>query len=360
MMSRWRWTPPSRSDGAAGLLLALLAGCAAAPQGADLVAFSCPEPCDLHATGWAGDTLIGDSAQPLLNDEGYDAVFSNLGHLDLGDAFVINAEAPITALTEPFHDPPGWHYNAFPEAAAALARFGVDAVGLSNNHVYDRGPDGLADTFEHTDAVGIAAFGAGMDIGQAREPLLIETGHGRLAVLAFHRGVPTVPDAGPDQPGALRYTSANLRAGRERALERGAAFVAAYVHWGANYSQVDGEQREAAERFAAEGYDLVVGHGSHMQQEIELIGHMPVLFSVGNFIFGTGGRFTEEFPGYGLLVRTFLGEDGFVGLGVRCLSTDNGEVRFRPRECAEAEAVEVLGGLHDQIEVVDGEGWIGW
>ncbi len=340
--------------------LLLLAGCSPVPGEPDFVGFDCSEPCDLHSTGWAGDTLLGDSAQRLLNDEGYDAPFEHLGHLALGDAFVINAEAPITELREPFHDPPGWHYNAFPQAAAALAEFGVDAIGLSNNHVYDRGPEGLADTIAHAEAAGIEAFGAGLTDTRAAEPLLIETGRGRLAVLAFNQGYSRVPDAGPSQPGALRYSRANLAAGRQLALERGAEHIAAFVHWGSNYSNVEAEQREVAERFANEGYDIVVGHGAHMQQEIEFIGEMAVFYSIGNFIFGTGGRFSEEFPGFALLPRTFLSDDGFVGLGVRCLFTDNSYVQFQPRECTEAEADDVLSALHPEIDIVDGEGWIGW
>ncbi len=360
MSCPWDSTPSSPTRAAGALLATLLVGCAGEAPVPVFVGFDADQTAELHVTAWAGDTLLGDSAQHLLNEEGYDAVFAQLGHLDLGDAFVVNAEAPITDLREPYYDPPGWHYNAFPPAAAALARFGVDAIGLSNNHVYDRGPDGIEDTLEHADAAGLAAFGAGLDGLRAGEPLIIETHHGRLAVLAFNKGFSKVPAAGPVQPGALTYSTANLRAGHALAVDRGADFVAAYVHWGNNYSDVKSEQREAAQRFADEGYDLVVGHGSHMQQPVELIGAMPVLFSVGNFIFGTGGRFTDEFPGYGLLVRTFLGEHGFEGLAVRCLSTNNALVAFVPRECEESEAQDVLGALHPGIEVVDGEGWIGW
>ena len=59
--------------------------------------------------------------------------------------------------------------------AGALAEVGFDALGLSNNHAYDRGPEGLADTIQHLRAVGIEPFGAGMDGEEAAAPLLVET-----------------------------------------------------------------------------------------------------------------------------------------------------------------------------------------
>ena len=355
-----RWTRHPLRAGLPALLVLTIAGCAPTLPDPDFVGFACPEPCSLHATAWAGDTLLGDSGQPLIDQQGWDAPFAHLDHLQLGDAFIVNAEAPITALTEPHNDPPGWHYNAFPDAAQALARFGVDAIGLANNHVYDRGPAGLEDTVEHARDAGMVAFGAGLDAGQAAEPLIIETLHGRLAVLAFGRGFSSVPEAERTSPGALRYSAENLRAGHDLALERGADVVAAFVHWGANYSHVDRSQRSAAQRFVDAGYDLVVGHGSHMQQEIAFIGEVPILYSLGNFIFGTGGRFTEEFPGFGLVARTFLDGDGVRGIAVRCIATDNGDVRFQPRACDPADAEDVLQGLHPAIDVIDGEGWIGW
>lgn len=358
MPSSWR---PSNACAFFALPALLLGGgCAPDLPDPDFVGFDCPEPCSHHSTAWGGDTMLGDSAQPLIDEQGWDAPFARLGDLPLGDVFIVNAEAPVTADTEPWHDPPGWHYNTHPEGAAALARFGVDALGLSNNHVYDRGPDGIEDTFAHAADLGLAAFGAGMDEGQAAEPLIVETPYGRMAVLAFSRSFNSVPAAGPNQPGAIRYTAGNLAAGYDLALERGADHVVAYVHWGNNYSLVDSNQREAAERFAAAGYDLVVGHGAHMQQEIDFLGPMPVLYSIGNFIFGTGGRFTDEFPGYAIVPRTYLGPDGIEGIGIRCLKTDNGDVRFQPMECPVDEAEEVLGALHHRIEVIDGEGWIGW
>src|ERR687888_2222432 len=61
-----------------------------------------------------------------------------------------------------------------PEAAlGSLDAIGVDAVGLANNHALDFGPDALSDTLRHLSEKGIAAAGAGRDLGHARRGVVV-------------------------------------------------------------------------------------------------------------------------------------------------------------------------------------------
>ena len=102
------------------------------------------------------------------------------------------------------------------------------------------------------------------------------------------------------------------------------------------------------------GYDLVIGHGPHVVQPVEVIDGVPVLYSLGNFVFGTSGRFTERFPGYGLVATVRL-EGGSIGaVEPRCILTDNERIAFQPRPCPETEAVTVLASLHPSLELSAG------
>ncbi len=76
-----------------------------------------------------------------------------------------------------------------------------------------------------------------------------------------------------------------------------------------------------------------------------------MLYSLGNFVFGTPGRFTDHFPGYGLIATTHLDGGGVDSIELRCILTDNDRVAFQPRVCPAAEAAAVLGGLHPAIVV---------
>lgn len=144
--------------------------------------------------------LFGDAAQPLLDRHGYDWAFANLaGSLEAGYS-IVNLEGPITTDAAPWDPDQRWSYNAQPAAAIALANAGVDAVGLANDHALDRGPHGIEDTVDTLAGFGIEVVGVGFD-AEAKQPLLIETPHGAVAVVGF----------GPDK-GFGRRTS-NQRAG---------------------------------------------------------------------------------------------------------------------------------------------------
>ena len=104
----------------------------------------------------------------------------------------------------------------------------------------------------------------------------------------------------------------------------------------------------------------MIGHGAHVQQEIEILDGVPVLYSLGNFVFGTPGRFSAAFPGYGLIATSHLGAGGFSALTLRCILTDNDAVRFQPRPCSEAVSARVLPALHPELELDGAEGTLRW
>ncbi len=265
---------------------------------------------------------------------------------------IANLEGPLTERTEVYARRGRWSYNAQPRAAAALAEAGVTIAGLANNHAMDRGPLGLADTLAALARAGIAPLGAGPDREAALRPLLLPTAHGAVGVVALGDHYGLARTAGEEQPGGAAFAPCDVVETAARARSEGARWLVAFVHWGANYSEVRDRQRVLAGFFAESGYDLVVGHGPHVAQPIEVVDGMPVLHSLGNFVFGTPGRFSERFPGYGLVATTVLDGRGLVELRLRCLLVDNDRVAFRPRPCPEQEAHAVL---HPRMRVVGGE-----
>jgi poly-gamma-glutamate capsule biosynthesis protein CapA/YwtB (metallophosphatase superfamily) len=301
---------------------------------------------------WAGDVLLASSARRDLRRHGYDWPFTFLRPVLGADYLVANVEGPITERTEKYFADQRWSYNAAPSSAAALARAGFHAASLSNNHCFDRGAQGLADTINHLRAVGITPFGAGPDDVSAGEPLLIPTPHGQIAVIGIGERWNYGQVAASGTPGTIPLEEGTIRSARNRAHAAGARWVVAFVHWGKNYRPVTDEQRQHARHFAAAGYDLVIGAGAHTYQPIEIIDGMPVVYSLGNFVFGTRGRFTEEAPGYGLVVRSTFDARGLARLDVTCIKTDNRQIAHRPRPCGRAEARRVLSELGPEVAAV--------
>lgn len=308
---------------------------------------------------WAGDTLLADAAQPELDARGYDWPFARLQGALEADFTLVNLEGPITVEDRPFDPDQTWSYNAQPASADALATAGVDAASLANNHALDRGPEGLAATTAALDAASITGIGAGVT-AEAEAPLLIETPHGTVGVVALGEDYGPDRTATLDRAGSLVANAESIERGRGLALAAGARWVVGFIHWGANYAGVDTEQRRTAALFAEAGYDLVVGHGAHVAQEIEIIDGMPVVFSLGNFVFGTPGRYTDDAPGVSLLLTTTVDGDGIRAAQIRCLLTDNDEVTFQPRLCEPERAASVLGELHPDVEIDGDVGHLRW
>ena len=338
------------------LRIARLAPTATVVPAVALALIGCAAPSGTPDAGfeiaWGGDVLLGDAAQPALAEHGFAWPFERITALLDADYLVANAEGPITALTDPFFPDQEFSYNADPAAAIALAQAGFDAMSLSNNHALDRGPEGLRDTIEHLNDAGVTPFGAGAE-SEATAPHLVETPHGLLAIVGLGERWNYGAEATVAEPGTVSITAESVERAHELAVDAGARWTVAYVHWGENYSEITDGQRTAAHLFADAGYDLVIGHHPHVAQEVEIIEGMPVLYSLGNLVFGTPGRF-DAGEGYGLIATTRLSGGGAIETHLSCIVTDNEAVGFQPEPCTGAEAEGLFARLGPAVRA-DGD-----
>ena len=305
---------------------------------------------EAFSIAWLGDTLLGDAGQPLLDLYGLTWPAAHVPPPADADLVIANAEGPFTDHVEAFDPLQRWSYQAQPRTAGALAAIGIDAISLSNNHVMDRGPTGLFDTMTHARAAGLLTFGGGSTSEQARLPLMIKTDIGTIAVVGF------ADDSGlniarRDRPGIRQLSPKSIVEDIQLARRAGADRVVAHVQWGENYAPLDGRQRALAHALAAAGYDLVVGLHPHVVQPVEIVDGVPVIYSIGNYVFTTPGRFTDAAPGYGLVLTTEFRASGRLTLRMRCIQTDNDVVLYQPRPCDASQARALLGSLNPQIEL---------
>lgn len=331
-------------------------------QPADASTFVCPEPCDRYTIAFAGDTMIGDGARKRIKKKGYGYVLEHVpGLLQAADYAIINAEAPITTLRKKNDPDRKWSYSTEPAAARALAEAGVDAFGFANNHTFDRGVQGIEDTRVHSAERGLAVFGAGLDADEAEAPLLLETPYGTVAVVGVQARHMTGEEAGPEQPGTPQLRPATLRRLHQRARDAGAAWVVAFVHWGSNYLDLRPHQKRFAGILADVGFDLVIGHGPHVIQPVGRFDGVPIVYSLGNFVFNSPGRYRQfDNPGYGMVATAFLGPAGFEGLELRCVQADNKKTKYRARPCDDAESADAYARLGAEVRVRDGLGVVTW
>jgi poly-gamma-glutamate capsule biosynthesis protein CapA/YwtB (metallophosphatase superfamily) len=195
--------------------------------------------------------------------------------------------------------------GADPAHLSALKRAGFAAVTLAGNHISDCGGQGIADTVEELNRLGIAHCGAGENLTAAREPARLSTQGVKLSVLSYNCVGPENGWATADRPGCAYVRVATddgrpivpsatlkhpVRASVDRMKEdieiarREADWVIVAFHKGIVHTPavVAPYERELAHAAIDAGVDVVVGHHAHILRGIELYRGKPVFHGLGN------------------------------------------------------------------------------
>ena len=258
-----------------------------------------PEPVVTAVQGTAaGDNLLHDglylqAARRAQKEgrSGYDftALYEHVFPLFSGsDLNLINAETLFSDELEPSAYP---RFCSPGDAGRALYDMGFNVFFLANNHIYDKGAEGLASTMRFWDSMpeDIAVSGLSPVGEEAPVPVLEKDGV-RFAFLAFTEmtnGLPT--PSGAAYHVTLLSDEEEVRDQIERA-RRQADFVIVSAHWGTeNTHTVSQSQRAWAQKLADWGADLILGTHPHVIQPIETVTSadgrtVPVAYSLGNFV----------------------------------------------------------------------------
>jgi hypothetical protein len=210
------------------------------------------------------------------------------------DITVGNLESTLSRDGEPTQGSDS--FGGSPALLRPLDRAGFDALSLGNNHAGDFGSEALVDTVETLEDSPIKPFGAGQGLTEASRPAIIEREGTRFAFVSFNaigetpRAEPGVAGAlsvrMPPRTGPLVADDLDHVASVVRRADRRADVVVVLPHWGEQYTHTPWPvQSTVARRLVAAGADLVVGGHPHWVQGSEEIRGVPVLHSLGNFVF---------------------------------------------------------------------------
>lgn len=297
---------------------------------------------------FGGDTMIADASVAALGHGHGDKLMSGVKNVFSGaDEVVVNAEAPITANATGGARGAKYTYNVLPSDADALARAGVTVLNLGNNHSMDRGAPGLADTRAWASSKGMSTVGAGPRRSVAEQPLIFDTPQGKVALVSFGENFGQASRSTLTTAGIVPFSADKVIRGMTLAKRGGAALVIAFVHWGDNYGPVNVQQEFWAKQLADAGYDLVIGSGSHTLQGVARVDGVPIVYGLGNLVFGSNGRYdVYGTVGLAATARLTWRPRGKTTLTFTCLQADNQLTSFVTRVCNRAEtkvAATILG-----------------
>jgi len=332
-----------------------------------------------------GDTNIQHRGDPATAYENVAAT------LNAADIVFANLEGPFAGtsadpLVPDIAHKEGWQHSA-PEMVQALLAAGIDGVGMANNVTYPH--QALLRSMSVLDEVGIGYTGGGNDLQAAHRPLILNRNGTRVGFLQYTTLFwPYEHSATQNSPGvaSIRVSTAYMpprgvleRPGRApvivttvnaedqqrmvadiRALRQQADIVVVSYHWGlSSQSALVDYQPRLAHAAVDAGADIIMGHGSHVLQPIEVFQGKPIFYGLANFVFDW--MFFGQRNLDGLLVRAVIEEGELMRVSavpVRRDVDDNNPALLDPTSGAGREIFEQLmqlSGRQDAPLRLDGK-----
>lgn len=292
----------------------------------------------------AGDTMLDWGVKEVIQDKGlYYPGFYMRPLLKKFDYALANLETPVSGECE-FVENKLFTFNARPEHLNSLSFMGLNGFVLANNHIGDCAQKGLVDTAKNLTRAGFNYGG----IGPANP--LKERKHIHIQIVN--------PEGEKEKISILSYgikTPKQFRAGKKEGAyfpdmkivvqeisywRRRSDYLIVSVHWGTEYyDQPLAYQIRMAHAMIDQGADVVIGHHSHWVQAVEQYKHGMILYSLGNFLFGSNSPYLRN----GYTAGLIFANKRLKRVEIYPIDTQNrGEARFQPRPLYGKGAQDIL------------------
>lgn len=237
---------------------------------------------------FTGDILLDRGVRRRIENSGFHVLFHDeklRRELKQADFIVGNLECPATKIKAPVFK--RFVFRGEPEWLDSLKSYGFTHLNLANNHSIDQGRQGLVDTKREVERAGLVAVGAGANMHEATQPVLITDKPRRVWLIASQR-LPLENFAYlPDKPCVSQepFDSLMARVARLRHEDPEACIVVS-LHWGREHVlKPSAQQMSEARQIINAGANTLICHHPHTLQTIEHYRGATIYYSVGNFIF---------------------------------------------------------------------------
>lgn len=234
-----------------------------------------------------GDILLDRGVRQVINRHGVDHLFSNGIDSVFREAQIVvgNLECPATKIEAPVFKQ--FIFRAEPEWLDTLRLHGFTHLNLANNHSIDQGREGLIDTKQNIEKAGMTPIGAGQNMTEASQPVLLASEPRNVWLIPSLRLALENYAYLPDKPCVSQEPMDSLleRVFRLRQADSTAVIIVS-IHWGGEHTlQPVSRQRHEAHQLIHAGADILVCHHTHTLQTIEDFQSHSIYYSIGNFIF---------------------------------------------------------------------------
>lgn len=266
---------------------------------------------------FTGDILLTGYLLSQYDNSGINGIVASdiAEEMNKADLTMINEEFPFSNRGTAMEDKQ-YTFRIEPDRVNVLNELGVDIVTLANNHTLDYGQDALTDTFETLSKANIQYVGAGNNYDEAKQLREFNINDKNIGILAASRVIPVPNWAAGTSPGVFSTYDASGLVEEIKAADQICDIVIVYVHWGVERNEYPEEyQRELAKAYIDAGADIVIGSHPHVLQGIEYYNGKPIIYSLGNFVFG------KQIPKT-MLLKTEIDDENNVTLSAIACATD--------------------------------------
>ncbi len=273
----------------------------------------------------SGDTMLGSWAETVMIDSGYGYPFGYIQeYIEGSDIFFTNLEAPFGTGGTPFDKK--FNFRVKPDLVKVLLAGGINLVSLANNHTMDYGPECLQQTLEILTENNIAFAGAGLDLATARKAAQMTVNGMSVGFLSYTMTFPEEFWAS-DTTGGTCFPYEEYVFNDVRAASDSNDFLIVSCHWGQELRETPKPyQTKMAHRLIDNGADIILGHHPHIVQGIEIYKEKPIIYSLGNFIFGSYSENARD----SFLAKFKLRKNKKIVTQILPISVYNKVVEFRP------------------------------
>jgi AmmeMemoRadiSam system protein B len=225
------------------------------------------EQDDFAALHFVGDIMLDRGTRLQLNEYGFEYPWEDMQRFLMGAHLRIgNLEGTVNEQASTYTYDPPFRFVFSPESVEEMGEY-IDLVSLANNHTSDVGSAGQIETKERLTGMEIDWFGSYAE-PQPRHDVSVNGID--LSIIGYHQFQ-------PDEEGLVELIESADAEDR---------FVIAMPHWGTEYVYgPTASQERLAQVMVDAGADLIIGGHPHVVEGIQVIDDVPVLYSLGNFIF---------------------------------------------------------------------------
>ena len=239
---------------------------------------------------FAGDIYLSDHVLNAYQKGGIGGVLGESLRREAGgaDLFIVNEEFPFSNRGTPAPDKQ-YTFRLPPERVSLFREMEIDLVTLANNHALDYGTEALLDTCSTLEAAGIPYVGAGKDLEQAKAMHTEEVKGRTIGFIGATRVIPVADwAASSSRPGMLSAYDPSILLEEIRKGKEICDYLVVYIHWGIERADTpESYQRQMGKQMIDAGADLVIGSHPHVLQGIEYYQGKPIVYSLGNYVFGS-------------------------------------------------------------------------